>query len=144
MLGLPRSACSTPAGVLCLFGMWYWQGWRLSSSESPLKTRVPCPRQYAGILLRHLPFPVYAWQTWRLAGLFSGKSQSFPRNCNTWKYCWLRCSEGNVQTGLASDALTCSLCPLGRMCASFLEDCFSTGEMMAKGPVGRCTEWLAG
>lgn len=75
--------------------------------------------------------------------VYSGKSRTFPRNYNAWKYCWLRHREENVQTWLAYDALTCSFC-LGPTSASFLEDCSLMGEMMAKGPAVRSMEWLTG
>lgn len=66
--------------------------------------------------------------------IYSGKSQAFPRTCNAWKCRWLRCREESVQTGLARDALTCSLCPLGPTCASFLEDCSLHGRDGGQGP----------
>lgn len=81
---------------------------------------------------------------WRLSGLF-WEVTSFPRNYNAWKYCWLRCRKENVQTGLACDAWTCSLCPLGSTCASFLEDCSLYGRDDGQGPSGqmhRMACWL--
>lgn len=49
-----------------------------------------------------------------------GSHKLFPRTYNARKDCWLRCREENVQSGLARDALTWSLCSLG----PFLADCF--------------------
>lgn len=51
-------------------------------------------------------------------------------------------AQGRICANLAYDALTCSFCLLGPMCASFLEDCSLMGEMMAKGPAVRSMEWL--
>lgn len=116
-------------------------------TTAPLKSRVPSLRQHACLLLCTEPSTnLFQWMHGRrgIYLVYLGKSQTFPRNYNAWKYCWLRYREEYVQTWLAYDALACSFCLLGPMCASLLKDCSLTGEMMAKGPAVRSMEWLSG